>query len=347
MRKLTKFAGVVSVTAVVALLGLVLVTTSAGAITKHSTAITTLKLNVQPDDGVTVTFPVTSNADTPAGMNTRIPPGVNTPVNVTVAGLTGANTVTLSVTRIAGTQGAAAVNGAATMTLGNGTSTVQLQGTQQTECRANSPIGPNLELVATPTGGGAPIAQSNAFAVSAIPIDYLETLVGPISTGADLGLEVADSWTSDAATSALYTGPVGMAALDCTDVGEVVIPAGGKTSGYLKGDKKTHDKHTTPRANIVPGYMTTTDQFSAFKDFRSNSLNICMPSSGYTITRTANGDPVTTFTTTKSGTAFSSVSGKVIKNHVVESPNITCTTLGNGATSPAGGDTETQDVGRR
>ena len=209
----------------------------------------------------------------PAGMNDRIPPRVDTSVAVTISGLT--RGITLSIEGAGGGNGSATISGAATTTL-LGSATVPLRGVDQT-APGN---GGNLRLAAHQ--GTTLMARSAGFSVAAIPRNWSISF-NSLRTGANRGVIVNDSWVSDSGV---------VADLNETEISEEVqsvattgIFAGStlSTSGFLPGDTFTTDTHGTTTAALTGPGEITLNQTSQFNDKRSGSSNIPMTNSGYRI----------------------------------------------------------------
>src|SRR5262249_49196638 len=109
------------------------------------------------------------------------------------------------------------------------------------------------------------------------------------------------------------------------------------TSGYLGATGGPYtDSHTSTANSITANYSRVVNQAHAFIDTRSNSRDICMRNSGYTITRSANA-AASRFTVTKAGAGVT-----VASKTTGTTRDLTCT-VGAGATDPAGGITHTFD----
>lgn len=273
----------------------------------------------------TVTLPAhIRGSASPAAMNDRIPPRVDTTISVTVAGLKpGDPPVILSIVGAAG-QGTVTIDGNPTENLtANQTFMPNLRGVTQTDAG----VGPRLVLVATQRG--ATCAMTPPFAVSSIPLNYVETF-NRLVTGTSRGIVVNDNWSSDSGM---------IADLDQCDISEEVQPISGsgpfgvgpsQTSGYLPGNSPGTDTHSTPVGILTQAGTRVVNQTCKFRDKRSNSNDIPMTNSGYTITRTV---------TMKAGGGFQITTSKVGAG--VTANGITSNA---GATNPAAGITRTQDV---
>lgn len=230
--------------------------------------------------GLTVTVPGRIRAaSTPETMlQDRIPPRVDTPVELTVTGFTTPMApLTLSIAGASAANGTATINGGATHNV-TASGAVLLQGGTQT-----SPgNGGNLNLVATQ--GTTEIARSAPFSVSAVPQFYTDTFSSEL-TGTDRGFVVQDGWESD-------SGAIGD--LDQADISEQVevttstgcfagVPGG--VSSYLPADTPTLDTHRTATALLTSPGRRITEQTSMFRDKRSGAVDIPMRNSGFELDR--------------------------------------------------------------
>lgn len=109
------------------------------------------------------------NVDTPASMPDRIPPKVNTPVNITVTpNLAGGQSVTLVINGQSADNGSVTIDGAATKNVTT-KGVVNLSGTAQT-----APGGHAGNLILAVRVHGQDTVQSQGFSVSAIPVKFEE-----------------------------------------------------------------------------------------------------------------------------------------------------------------------------
>jgi hypothetical protein len=169
------------------------------------------------------------------------------------------------------------IDGGATKSI-SASGDVQLRGQVQTDAGN----GGGLSLVATQ--GQMPLAASNGFSVSSIPQNYTDTFVKELDDD-ERGFVVQDDWDSD-------SGVFGD--LDETEISEQVEVTkatgcfkgtGKKNSGYLAGNVRTQDTHSSPTLNLTkPGYRVAT-QTCMFKDKRSGATDIPMTRSGYKLVR--------------------------------------------------------------
>lgn len=237
---------------------------------------------------------------TPASMAAdRIPPKVDTPVTVTVAGFAAPmKPVTLSIEGSGGANGTVTIDGKTTTDL-TGPAIVQLRGgTQTTPGKAG-----NLKLVAEQ--GGTRLAASAGFSVSAIPQNYTDVFDSEL-TGATRGFVVQDGWASDSGD---------IADLDQADISEEVevttatgcfVGKGTSTSGYLPANSFTKDTHSTPVSIMTSSGLRIAQQTCKFQDKRAGAVDIPMRNSGYELTRRVIRMPfgvVTLFRINKEGKA--------------------------------------------
>jgi hypothetical protein len=241
---------------------------------------------------VTVTFPPIQNLDTPDGMNDRIPPRVNTPITVTVAGLSAGNSVTFSIANQGPDNGEANIDGGDTAVVSkNGPSTLVLTGTTQTGYDVDSICeSPGPQLTVQADMNGASVAASAPFAVSAIPIGVSEKFDGALHTdkfqgvsAPSLGFLVAISWISDSGNPA---------DLDC-DFGYELL-SGAPSTGTQQGTAiqmtdRQFDHLTIPLADVTATTKSaalTIQQTHGFTDMRSSpNIDSCMAHSGYDLDR--------------------------------------------------------------
>ncbi len=254
---------------------------------------------------VNVVFPAIRRPNTPAGMPDRIPPRVDTPINVQLEPNLGSSgqQVTLAILNGSATNGTVTINGNATENITT-TGNVNLRGGTQTAATA-APGGGNagnLRVVARVRTQDT--ARSNGFSVAAIPENWTQTF-NSLVTGASRGIRVNDSWVSDSGV---------ISDLDAVDISEEVDVAsetgvfvglgGGTTSSYLAATSFTVDTHGTPVSRITGTGFQRLDQTSKFRDRRTGVTDIPMTNTGYNIDRDAvSGTGVVTFTTSKGGAA--------------------------------------------
>lgn len=239
---------------------------------------------------------------TPAGTPNRIPPRVNTQVNVTINNWhPPMNFVTFSIEGAGGGNGTATINGGAThQTSSSGILNLR-GGTQTSPGNAG-----NLRLVAHL--GSTRLAASNTFTVSSIGLNWTMGLDSIINTGSRWGMRVRDSWQSDSGN---------VADLDQLDISEQVqyspgtgvfsgIPLNPTNSGYLPGNRFTTDDHTLGPVNTLKSLKGSGEiiahQVSIQWDKRTGTKNMSFANSGYEISkRIAYNSGTTTLTTNKTG----------------------------------------------
>ncbi len=274
------------------------------------------------------------NTDTPAGMVDRIPPGnINpTPVAVTVTpSLAGSGQfVTLTVAGQSNDNGTVLIGGSATQVItSTGTFNLTTPAGVQT---APNPLAPLVVvtpplLTFTAYGGltfegfpgnlhlavqvnGQPTIESAGFSVAAIPVNYSEVLVRPVTEVGNepaRGIVVQDGWQSDSGNIA----DLGQVAL--SEQVQTIVQGGffaglsNATSQYIgPASLFTQDIHYFLLSAIHTEFTTGTALFrqtSVFLDRRTGAEGIPMSNSGYVISFYAYrvGD-VGHVTTTKVGT---------------------------------------------
>jgi hypothetical protein len=221
-------------------------------------------------------------ASTPDAMGPdRIPPRVNTPVTVSIAGYDPAQPpITIGVAGNGGANGTVTVDGAATRDM-TATGVVQLSATAQTAPGNAGHL--NLEA----RQAGTLHATSNAFSVAAIPQNWNVTFLNFIVPGATAGIQVSNAWESDSGN---------LADLDQVDRSELVEPKSASgvfnmgpsnVSGYLPatGGALT-DSHGTPMALATGAGTRVAQQTFKFRDQRTAVTDIPARNSGYSISRT-------------------------------------------------------------
>jgi peptidoglycan hydrolase-like protein with peptidoglycan-binding domain len=229
--------------------------------------------------GVSVTVPARIRAaSTPGSMaQDRIPPSVDTPVSVAVAGFAGGTPVRLSVAGASAANGTVTIDGAATKDV-VGSTTVNLRGATQTSPGSAG----KLQLVASQ--GGTEIERSGAFSVSAVPQFYTDAFDHDL-TGARRGFVVQDGWESDSGS---------IADLDQADISEQVevttqtgcfAGLAGNVSSYLPANSLTQDTHSTPTATLTSAGRRIAQQTCEFRDKRTGANDIPMRDSGYLLDR--------------------------------------------------------------
>jgi peptidoglycan hydrolase-like protein with peptidoglycan-binding domain len=273
---------------------------------------------------LTVTIGKVRAPSTPAAMAAdRVPPRVDTAVNVTVSGVSlPMAPVTLSVDGAGGSNGTATLNGAATIDL-TANAVVQVRGGTQT-APGN---GGKLRLLAR-QGTGPQLAASNPFTVSSIPQNYSDTFVSLV-TGPARGIVVQDGWESD---SGIFTD------LDETEISERVEHKSSSgslagfasgNSGYQAGNVLTTDTHSTSTSSLTGNGNVFTHQTCMFKDHRTGAADIPMTASGFHLTRNVvapvppAGGPITITTSKVGGAATANgISSGAGTANVVKTQNV-------------------------
>ncbi|HEV3311914.1 MAG TPA: hypothetical protein VG815_15495, partial [Chloroflexota bacterium] len=280
----------------------------------------TIKILAVP---ATVTLPKDIRSpDSPTAMKDRIPPRVDTMIQVTVTGVSTNSPVTLEA--IGGL--AVTFNGSPIYDImADGTYYPMLSAKAQTPCNAGRDV--RIEALQ----GGQILAKTAPFAVSAIPYNYTETFHSEI-VGHARGIAVQDGWSSDSGR---------ISDLNCAEMAEVVQLIQGEghttTSSFLPADSFTVDTHSTGLNLIYPNMENITDQATVFTDGRSRSQDIPMQNSGYEIIRSADSTGLR-FTTCKMGMAVS-----VTETKAGTHKKLTVSSKA-GATTPKRGICRTQDV---
>jgi hypothetical protein len=250
--------------------------------------------------GPTVGFTTTVRGpSTPAAMaRDRIPPNVDFPVAVTIAGWSlPMSPVVIAVAGSGGANGTATVDGAASALVIAG-GTVTLRGIAQTT------PGNAGKLRLTASLGGRELASSNVFSVAAIPQDMVLTSMTPL-TGARRGFIVTQTWSSDSGS---------VADLDEVQVSELVqyissigcfSGLGVANSGYVGAAGGTlTDTHSTPVAALSSSGSRVASQTEMFLDRRTGVIDIPMRNSGFAISRLVVHLPdIRMITTSKVGAA--------------------------------------------
>jgi hypothetical protein len=249
--------------------------------------------------GCEVSFPnpIRDTKDTPLGMNDRIPPRRETKVTIKVSLASTCKQIYL---KSQGPPGAGKVlidkNTQKHLKPGFvGPLTIKVSGDPLFQTQVG--VGPTLRLIAEDDSGSTPkvIANSSAFAVSAIPLKYKDTFAFPVANSSVLGIRVNDSWKSDSGDPTDLNGTI---------IAEVVETVGSSpcpqppTSSFFPGSLFTSDTHTEmisclPTAPGPP--FETRNQISVYIDQRSTPTSATSPDpnrifpvqeSGYTISRT-------------------------------------------------------------
>jgi outer membrane protein OmpA-like peptidoglycan-associated protein len=240
----------------------------------------------EPDepDPPRVTIGHVRHEDTPDGMYDRIPPRVTNLVEVTVEGRRpDSPPIMLTVVGGGGYNGVALVDGDTTTELVS-SGTVLLEGTEQTD--AGGHRGGALRLVATM--GATVLAESNYFAVSAIPKKASATYIRPLDDGTLLGMEVANAWVSDSNEASDLDKVRVREVIETKDADGVFKdhPPTSFNPDWVAGHEAPFsDKHAAKvRTLDGPGTLDN-QQVLKFEDLRSGSREVPMEGSGFGIKR--------------------------------------------------------------
>jgi hypothetical protein len=238
---------------------------------------------VQRTDGAAPRVIITRvRADsTPTGMPDRIPPRVDTPVRVAIAGAgSSAGAVTFTVDGAGGASGSATIDGAEQAELSeDGIRNLQLRGVDQTSPGSAG----GLTLLAEQ--GGAELARSNPFSVAAIPQNWTVSFRSRIG-GTHRGFNVTDHWESDSGQVTDLNETEISEEVQCTESTGCFSGVEGTTSDYMPGDEFTGDAHAIMVSVMTGPGFTSSNQTSKFRDNRTGAADIPMARSGYVITRT-------------------------------------------------------------
>lgn len=236
------------------------------------------------DESVRVTIAAIESETSPPGTKERIPPRVDTPVDVSVSGWrTTLPPISLFIQGGGSYNGNATIDGQTRLDLTeNGTTSVDLMGTVQTETGG----GPLLKLIADMAG--AKLAESNWFAVSAIPENVSFVFDSPYDKGSWRGIKVQTSWESDSGeVSDLDKARFAEDVETTTQTGCFQgTPPSKFNPDYQRANQVPWgDTHGTNMAGLSGPGKSVSHQVHLFHDLRSNSKDIPMTSSGFEITR--------------------------------------------------------------
>jgi hypothetical protein len=255
---------------------------------------------------VNVAFPAIRRPNTPAGMGDRIPPRVDTAIQVTVEpDLTGSGQrVTLASLNTSATNGNFTIGGAATFDVlltGN----VNLRGSVQTAATGGAGGGNagNLRVVARIRGVDA--VQSNGFSVAALAASVTESLNALVSTPGVVGIIVNVSVNSDSGVQGdLDQVDFSEQIQVHSETGSLIGLGGGLNSSYLPAVGAYADTHSTGASWLTGPGVQVIGQTHTLRDRRMGVVDIAIPQSGYSITRTvAATGGVFRMTTTKAPAA--------------------------------------------
>lgn len=245
---------------------------------------------------------------TPAGTPNRIPPRVNTQVNVTINNWhPPMNFVTFSIEGAGGGNGTATINGGATHQTTSGGILNLKGGTQTSPGNAG-----NLKLIAHL--GTTKLAESNAFSVSSIVQNFSVALKSIVNSGTKRGIKVSNSWTSDSGNIADLDEAMRSEQVQYSKSGVFQnVKLKPKNSGYIKGTgSPVTDSHLTGPVdtlkNLKGSGIITANQVFIQWDKRTGAKDIPVTNSGFKITKDLSHNATTsttTLTTSKVGAATS------------------------------------------
>jgi hypothetical protein len=213
----------------------------------------------------------------------RIPPNVNTPAAITVAGVGASGpAVTLSVEGANATNGTVTIDGAATKDLRSG-ATVQLKGgTQTTPGNAG-----NLTLVAKQAG--TELARSGGFSVSSIPQNWSITFISFVTEATDpgrRGIRVRNAWESDSQRLADLNEAERSELVEIKSASGCFNLSPSNTSGFLPANTGAlTDTHSSSAAAMTSAGTRIAQQTFKFNDKRTGATDIPARNSGYKISR--------------------------------------------------------------
>ena len=222
----------------------------------------------------------------PAMTQDRIPPRVDTPVDITFGGTPDPSApVTLSIDGAGGGNGSATIDGSPQFSFAvSGTQTVNLRGVGQT---APGSAG-HLKLVARQHG--TLLAESNGFSVSSIP-QNLSFTFDHLLTGAQRGFFINYDWESDSGTAADHRKPD----LDQAETSErielavhtgIFTTLGSSTTGCYQPSNvsPSGDTHSVgPPAALKGDGVLEFKQTFMFKDKRTGAVDKPMTNTGFKI----------------------------------------------------------------
>ena len=237
---------------------------------------------------ITVDIPshITATSTPPEMKVDRIPPGIETWVEVSLSGTPDpAAPVTFTVEGQGSGNGSVTIDGASARDISSpGKATLKLQGVDQTDDKKHAG---HLHLTAQQ--GSSKLASSAGFSVSSIPQDMEVELIRsfkgdcPKVEGKCRGIEVLYNWQADSQNKSL---------LDKAPTSERVehhakgVLAGGvyQSSCYKGSTKRYADQHLVgPIESLTKAGHDTVSQTFMFKDERTGAENIPMRKSGFLI----------------------------------------------------------------
>jgi hypothetical protein len=238
---------------------------------------------------VDVSFPQhIRHDDTPQEMPDRIPPRIDTPVQVTVQpSLSGSNQkVTLAPLNINSTNGMFTIGGGSTHDIVQ-TEVVNLMGTFQTAATYVGDGGGNagnLKIAARVRGQTA--VESNGFSVAAIMGWYYTAFIGPVTNAGWVGMYVtvgfwADSGVMSDLNAVMQREEVQVASPGGTGVFQNISL---QTSNWIWATMVGDDEHSvTTSALNAPGGQFTANQTHVFWDRRTGAKRVPAATSGYQV----------------------------------------------------------------
>jgi hypothetical protein len=218
---------------------------------------------------------------TPAAMTQdRIPPRVDTPVDVTFGGTPDPSApVRLSIDGTGGGNGSATINGSPDFSFAlTGTQTVKLSGVNQTDPGKAG----NLKLIARQHG--TLLAETNGFSVSSIPQNMSSTF-NSLITGPRRGILVDLDWQSDSTVKADLDKAEQSERIELTPgTGIFAGTLSPTTSCYLSSTSPQQDNNSQgPVAALKGAGSLTAKQTFILKDKRVSATDIPMTNSGFLV----------------------------------------------------------------
>lgn len=223
---------------------------------------------------------------TRTGMPDRIPPRVDTPAAVTIAGwIIPMVDVMLAVEGGGGGNGSATVNGAASAGL-TGSATVQLRGVDQTDPGKAG----NLHLVAR--FAGTELARSGGFSVSSVPQNWSVSFVSSINEADAVGMVALNSWESDSGTLADMDQVKRKEQIEVTTATGPFAGVGTGVSGWRDATlgSITDSHRSSGRARLRAVGSRSANQVFVFKCERTAVTDITAKNSGFVITKAVSDD---------------------------------------------------------
>ncbi len=219
-------------------------------------------------------------------------------VTTTPSPLPAGVSVALSIARTSGNEGAATITDPASATITQ-TTTIKIQGTQQSWGSGDSPAPNNMEIRATLTGGTTP-CDTEDFTVCAHPNAVQNGPAhSPINTPTQAGMQIAITVKSESGTDAdldkVMDSEVVSVSFDHTGSMVGVPPFSSSNSGFMPATTVPPDQHASGKAMIIDrcdnhggAGVWKRNQLDAFYCRRcgmTESDAEAIPSSGYQIIR--------------------------------------------------------------